>query len=127
MVSAYSDIDGIVFVLDAKESQDESRLEIACELLASTLETLKEDVPVLLLANKQDLVGSLCPSKLLSGLLPKLLPLLSQRAWRIQGSHAHRYIDSRGQPANPSWSQNQGCVPQGVEWLIKTLRHRRRP
>eukprot|EP00064_Thunnus_orientalis_P004033 superscaffoldBa00000353_g4044 len=76
----YTDTAGVVFVVD---SSDQSRLDEACKELHRVLryESLR-GVPLVVLANKQDLQGALSPEELCLRL--DLRSVCEGRAWFIQ-------------------------------------------
>ena len=108
--SYYSDIDGIIWVLD---STDRLRITIAkCEIETITChESLKERrVPLLIYANKMDLHNSLSPVECMQLLN---LDSLKENPWHIAASNA---LSGEG-------------VDDGLKWLsgvIKNLRSQTR-
>jgi small GTP-binding protein len=95
----YNNSDGIIFVID---SADVERIEEAVEELRYLMneEELK-DCPLLIIANKQDLLGALSPNE-----LTKKLGLdISKRAWLVQGASA---ISGQG-------------LKEGFDWMASTL------
>jgi len=59
-------------------------------------------VPVLVFANKQDLVNALQPSEIAEGLN---LFCVRDRAWQIEGCSA----------------KTGGGLPQGMDWVVKQI------
>ncbi|XP_045181430.2 ADP-ribosylation factor 3-like [Mercenaria mercenaria] len=75
----YNKLDGLVYVVD---SADEERMSVAKEELFNVLESDEmKEVPLLIIANKQDLENSLDPSKIVDQLN---LNTLRHRSWYIQ-------------------------------------------
>ncbi|CAF1185555.1 unnamed protein product [Rotaria sordida] len=100
----YQNTRAIVFVVD---SNDRERINDASEQLHSMLiEDELRDIPVVVLANKQDLLNAMSPSELTDKLgLEKLTP---NRKWYIQATVA---------------TQKQGLW-EGFEWLADVLVNR---
>ncbi|XP_070566757.1 ADP-ribosylation factor 3-like [Ptychodera flava] len=80
----YTGSDGLIFVVD---SSDKLRLCEAKEELFAILESdeMTEGVPVLILANKQDLPGACSPAEIIEALG---LKSLRHHAWYVQGAVA---------------------------------------
>eukprot|EP00759_Apiculatamorpha_spiralis_P028660 PhF_6_TR3116/c0_g1_i1/m.4538/K07944/ARL3; ADP-ribosylation factor-like protein 3 len=96
----YADTNGLVFVIDAA---DTNRLEEAGTELHQLLEEEQlSGVPLLVFANKQDLVNA-TPPKDIAELMQ--LPALKDRAWQIQGCSA----------------KTSGGLQDGLDWLVKHL------
>ncbi|CAF2952053.1 unnamed protein product [Rotaria sp. Silwood2] len=97
----YQNTKAIVFVVD---SNDRERVNDASEQLHSILkEDELRDIPVLILANKQDLPNAMSPSELTDKL--DLEKLTRQRKWHIQATVA---------------TQKKG-LQEGFEWLGDAL------
>eukprot|EP00002_Diphylleia_rotans_P000791 TRINITY_DN10417_c0_g1_i1.p1 TRINITY_DN10417_c0_g1~~TRINITY_DN10417_c0_g1_i1.p1 ORF type:complete len:176 (+),score=22.83 TRINITY_DN10417_c0_g1_i1:71-598(+) len=92
---------GVIFVVD---SADRSRIDIAAAEFRHMIkcEDLKE-APVLILANKQDLVGAMTPNEIASRLR---LQELQDRQWHLQGTCAIQ----------------QSGLREGVEWITRALK-----
>jgi len=116
----------VVFVLDLTDKDDERSAEAAKKLL-EVLIALDVRVPILLVANKQDLAHTCPPSALLSQLGHAVVKHLSYRPWRIQGCIADCYAD-RNETQRPagrvaeSPHDTSGGVRKGVEWLVQINR-----
>ncbi len=100
----FDNTDALVYVVD---SADRSRLEEVNTELSRLL--LEEDklagVPLLVFANKQDLLSALSAADISIGLG---LPDIKDRAWQIQSCSA---------------KTGEG-LPEGMEWLIKVVADR---
>ena len=97
----YPNTDGIIFVVDSK---DEERIEEASkEIKKLANEEELKNIPILVLANKQDLKESLAPDKITEKLG---LRCLTGRSWLVQGCEA---ITGRG-------------VIEGLDWLAVCLK-----
>lgn len=96
----YDNTDGLVYVVD---SADDMRLKECAEELASLLaEEALKNVPLLVYANKQDLQFALEADDVMNTL--KLMDI-SDRTWNIQACSAF----------------TKEGLPDGMEWLIKTI------
>ncbi len=101
----YEQTDAMVYVID---SADRKRVEETGLELANLLEEDKlSGVPVLVLANKQDLVTALSPDEVADGLN---LYAIRDRPWQIQACSA---------------KSGEG-LQDGMEWLVKQVRPSRR-
>ncbi|CAD7925515.1 unnamed protein product [Amoebophrya sp. A120] len=107
----FSECDAIVFVVD---SGDTKRLEEAKEVLDTVLKhpLISSDIPILILANKQDLQGAMSLQELGQKLETKRLETERTAAVRLQPCSALK---------------NDGLA-DGVKWLLEeTLRNPRGP
>ena len=96
----YDNTDGIVFVVD---SSDEERLKECTDELKSLMsEDQLAKVPLLVYANKQDLVHALGPEEVMENLA---LSSIEGRTWNIQACSA---VSKEG-------------LQEGMEWLTKTI------
>jgi ADP-ribosylation factor-like protein 3 len=100
----YDNTDALVFVID---SADRARLE---EVNAELTRLLTEEdklagVPLLVFANKQDLLSALSAADISMGLN---LHMVKDRAWQIQACSAKK---------------GEG-LSEGMEWLVKTIQER---
>ena len=101
----FEQTDAMVYVID---SADRKRIEETGLELADLLEEDKlSGVPVLVLANKQDLVTALSPDEVAEGLN---LYSIRDRPWQIQACSA---------------KTGEG-LQDGMEWLVKQVRPSRR-
>ena len=97
----YESTDALLYVLD---SSDKKRLEETGEELAELLEEEKlQGVPVLVMANKQDLVHALPADAIAEGLN---LYKIRDRTWTIQPCSA---VTGEG-------------IQEGLEWLVKNVK-----
>ena len=97
----FEQTDAMVYVID---SADRKRIEETGLELADLLEEDKlSGVPVIVLANKQDLVTALSPDKVADGLN---LYSIRDRPWQIQACSA---------------KTGEG-LQDGMEWLVKQVR-----
>eukprot|EP00760_Papus_ankaliazontas_P006502 PhM_4_TR13066/c0_g2_i1/m.64459/K07944/ARL3; ADP-ribosylation factor-like protein 3 len=97
----YDQTGGLVFVIDAA---DQRRLEEAGIELHQLLEEEQlSGVPLLVYANKQDLVNASTPKDIADAMQ---LPDLRDRAWQIQGCSA----------------KTGNGLHEGLEWLIRNLK-----
>ena len=96
----YPGAQGIIFVIDAC---DKEKIPIAVQELTSLLEVGElKSIPLLVLANKRDLEGSLDPATLVDLLdLTKIMT----RHWNLQATCA---IDMKG-------------VDEGLQWLTEAM------
>jgi len=130
--------DAVVFVLDA---HDRINFEDQCDMLHKILEALSPDVPLLLVASKQDMQGSLTPSQVLAKLqMCRAGESCRDRAWRLQGCICKQYSDSTRRTddqysdstrrtdarADLAETQEGGGVPIGIGWLASVLGSRQR-
>ncbi|RDD38716.1 ADP-ribosylation factor-like protein 4A [Trichoplax sp. H2] len=100
------DCDGIVFVVD---SSDELRMEEAKhELLAIGKSPGMAHVPILILANKQDIPGALSPMTVARML--SLKELTSNRPWHVQ----------------PTCARNGNGIQEGMHQLCELTRKKNR-
>eukprot|EP00049_Salpingoeca_infusionum_P022746 m.8548 g.8548 ORF g.8548 m.8548 type:complete len:265 (-) comp5370_c0_seq2:355-1149(-) len=97
-----TNVDGIIFVVDAADGE---RLNESKEELKLMLSFLEEAVPLLILANKQDMEGALTPSKV-AGLLD-LVNLAKGLPWTVL----------------PTTTTKPELFKAGVEWLQNTIAH----
>lgn len=94
------DTKGYIFVVD---SSDKERIEDAKQLLELKMkEHEKKNVPLLVMANKQDIQGCLTPDEIAEKLQ---MEQYKQRIWKVQGTNA---IDGDG-----LWD--------GINWLTDTI------
>lgn len=95
-----SNIDAVIFIVD---SNDQDRIDMAADQLNEVLaeEALKSSV-LLVVANKQDLNGSLSPNAVTDRLV---VMNLRGRDWLVQGT---------------SCATGQG-ISEGMNWLAQTL------
>ena len=97
----FDQTDALVFVID---SADRKRLEEAGEELAELLEEEKmEGKPLLVLANKQDLITALSPEEIADTL--NLFSLQGQRPWQIQ----------------PCSAKTGEGLAEGMKWLVERV------
>ena len=97
----FEQTDAVVYVID---SADRKRIEETGLELADLLEEDKlSGVPVIVLANKQDLVTALSPNEVADGLN---LYSIRDRPWQIQACSA---------------KTGEG-LQDGMEWLVKQVR-----
>ncbi|CAD7704014.1 unnamed protein product, partial [Ostreobium quekettii] len=97
----FDSTDAMIYVID---SSDRKRIGECCTELANLLEDDKlQGVPLLVMANKQDLINSLLADEVADALS---LHLVRDRPWQIQGCSA---------------KEGTG-VPEGMEWLVKQVR-----
>ena len=97
----YAETNGLVFVIDAADTR---RLEEAgVELHQLLEEELLGRVPLLVFANKQDLVNA-TPPRDIAELMQ--LPTLRDRPWQIQGCSA----------------KTGSGLQEGLDWLVKNLK-----
>ena len=97
----FDQTDAMVYVID---SSDRRRLEeTGCELNALLEEEKLSGVPLLLFANKQDLLNALPAKEIAEGLN---LHLIRDRQWQIQACSA---------------KSGEG-LQEGMEWLVKRVR-----
>jgi ADP-ribosylation factor 1/2 len=95
---------GLIYLVD---SNDTKRMEEAAETLAAMLEDEElSSVPVLVLANKQDLPRALPPAAVAEKLK---MSSLRGRAWHVQGCNA---LTGDG-------------VYEGMDWMARTLKEKR--
>eukprot|EP01025_Chloroclados_australasicus_P013812 TRINITY_DN16465_c1_g2_i1.p2 TRINITY_DN16465_c1_g2~~TRINITY_DN16465_c1_g2_i1.p2 ORF type:complete len:178 (+),score=25.69 TRINITY_DN16465_c1_g2_i1:152-685(+) len=93
--------DALIYVIDAA---DRKRLEEAGNELNELLEEdTMQGVPLIVFANKQDLINAIRPDELAEGLN---LFCLRDRPWQIQGCSAK---DGKG-------------LQEGMEWVIKQVK-----
>lgn len=103
----YQDTNALIFVID---STDVSRLsEARCELCDVLLDERMSQVPLLVLANKQDMNGALS-----SSMIVELMGLnrLEGRAWRIQEC---------------STLTGHGSFQNVIEWIYKSFKNQQPP
>ncbi|DBA74648.1 hypothetical protein WJX82_006477 [Trebouxia sp. C0006] len=92
--------DGFVFVID---SSDRKRLQETADELAQLLQEDKmQGVPLVVLANKQDLINALRAAEIADSLS---LPAIRDRPWQIQ----------------PCCAKTGEGLKEGMEWLIKQV------
>mmetsp|Transcript_3553 Transcript_3553/g.3580 ORF Transcript_3553/g.3580 Transcript_3553/m.3580 type:complete len:182 (+) Transcript_3553:27-572(+) len=95
----YENCSGIIFVVDCN---DKDRLEEAGqELHKILLEDEMKDLPLLVMANKQDLSGAVSPQELTENLNLSR----EKRKWLVQGTSA----------------ANGDGLQEGMDWLANTL------
>ncbi|EPY36578.1 ADP-ribosylation factor-like 3 [Strigomonas culicis] len=98
----YGEADVAIFVVDAA---DPRRLLEAKEILSHCLEEEKlAGIPLLVFANKQDMIGALTPEMVSEALN---LVELRDRRWDIQGCSA---------------KTGEG-LDEGLSWIVKQLHH----
>jgi len=96
----YSGSDALVYVID---SSDKKRMtETGVELSSLLEESQLQGIPVLIFANKQDLVGASTPKDIAENMQ---LFNIRDRQWQIQGCSA---------------KNNEG-LKEGVEWLLAAI------
>jgi len=98
----YSEVDGIIFVID---SADKIRFAVAkneLELLLENKDIKENNVPILFLANKIDIPGSSPPKDLVVALG---LEGITDRSWNIVPSNA---LTGEG-------------IQDGLKWLVEKL------
>ena len=112
-------VDAVVFVADARDRAGaaESR-----RLLREIVGGLSRTLPVLVLANKQDLDGAATPAEVLVDLEVGRGPQWSRRPWRVQGTAAPFYSDGsdreRGRGIDHPARAREGGVDAGIAWLV---------
>lgn len=101
----FEDIDVLIYVID---SSDQKRFEETGLELSELLEEEKLlGVPVLIFANKQDLLNAATPDKISEALS---LTIIRDRVWQIQGCSA---LEGEG-------------VKEGMEWVLKNMPERKK-
>ncbi|KAK9817934.1 hypothetical protein WJX72_004505 [[Myrmecia] bisecta] len=97
----FDSTDGLVYVID---SSDRKRLEETGDEMARLLEEDKmQGVPLLVLANKQDLINALPANEIAEGLN---LFSIRDRPWQIQ----------------PCSAKSGSGLREGMEWLVKQVK-----
>lgn len=101
----FTNTDALIFVID---STDKRRLEECGLELANLLEQEKlQNVPVLIFANKQDLITALSPGDISDALH---LHNIRDRVWQIQACSA----------------KNGTGLQEGIEWCIRTVEQQKK-
>ena len=101
----YDNTDALVYVID---SADRRRIEeTGLELNALIEEEKLHAVPVLILANKQDLINAMSPKDISEALQ---LSNIRDRPWQIQ----------------PCSAKTKEGLQEGIEWLLKTVDEQQR-
>ena len=109
-------IDGLVFLLD-----DACRDGCAALLDATLTAPECAGLPLLLLANKQDLASSPRPSVLLNALR---LGEVSAREWRLQGCVTQRALVQGGHGHSGHENEQLSGLRAGLGWLVCAMRER---
>lgn len=97
----YDQTDALVYVID---SADRRRIEETGVELGQLLQEEKlMSVPVLIFANKQDLMNAMDPEQIAAGLNLESLP--TERNWQLQGCSA----------------RTKEGLQEGMEWLVQSI------
>jgi len=98
----FNQTDAIVYVID---SADRKRMEETGEELAGLLEEeLMEGKPMLVFANKQDLINAMPPDEIATTL--NLFSIRGQRPWQIQ----------------PCSAKTGDGLKEGLQWLVQLVK-----